>query len=184
MRLWPLKPPSQSMHQALLFGAALGILVPAVVFTSVQMLTRYDDDVETRIRAPMRQYADILAHGLATALWATDAGTVSKLVDAGMENPDVVRIVVVDENNEVVARNQRANADGTPRLRETRGIRFNNETLGQVDIELSVERVSRALWRDLVEIVIALLALIVVSIGVIWILFRRLVFLPLRAMEQ
>ena len=184
MRLWPLKPPSQSMHQALLFGAALGILVPAVVFTSVQMLTRYDDDVETRIRAPMRQYADILAHGLATALWATDAGTVSKLVDAGMENPDVVRIVVVDENNEVVARNQRANADGTPRLRETRGIRFNNETLGQVDIELSVERVSRALWRDLAEIGIALLAQIVVSIGVIWLLFRRRVILPLRALQQ
>ena len=75
MRLWPLKPSSQSMHRSLLLGAVLGILLPALVFTGIQMLTRYDEHLETRLRAPMQQYANVLVHGLATALWATDIET-------------------------------------------------------------------------------------------------------------
>ena len=102
MRLWHQKPPSQSMHRSLQLGAALGILLPAVVFTSIQMLTRYEDHLESRLRAPMQQYADMLEHALATALWATDIQTTQKLVDAGMDNPDVASITVRDEHDEVI----------------------------------------------------------------------------------
>jgi len=184
MRLWPLKPPSRSMHQALLLGAALGILLPAVVFTSIQMLTRYEDHLETRLRAPMKQYTDVLEHALATALWATDIQTTQKLVDAGMDNPDVASITVRDEHDEVIVRNQRPAADSDTLLRETRRLYFDGELVGRVDLDLSTARVVNGLWRDLALIGIALVAQISVSITIIWLLFRRRIILPLRALQQ
>ena len=184
MRLWPLKSPSQSMHQALLLGAALGILVPAVVFAAFQAFARYDDDLEARIRAPTQQYADMLARALASALWTTDFDTVQRLAKAGMENPDVLRIVVTDENGEVITRNERPARDEATRLRETRPIRFNDQVLGQVDLELSVARAAHGLWSDLSRIGLALLAQIVVSIVIIWLLLRRRLITPLKALQQ
>ncbi len=184
MRLWPLKPPSRSMHQALLLGAALGILLPAVVFTSIQMVTRYEDHLETRLRAPMKQYTDVLEHALASALWATDIQTTQKLVDAGMDNPDVASITVRDEHDEVIVRNQRPAADSDTLLRETRRLYFDGELVGRVDLDLSTARVVNGLWRDLALIGIALVAQISVSITIIWLLFRRRIILPLRALQQ
>ena len=184
MRLWQMKPPSRSLHQALLLGAALGILLPAVVFTSIQMLTRYEDHLETRLRAPMKQYTDVLEHALASALWATDIQTTQKLVDASMDNPDVVSIVVRNEDDEIIVRNQRQAADSDNLLRETRRLYFDGEPIGRVDLDLSTARVVNGLWRDLALIGIALVAQISVSITIIWLLFRRRIILPLRALQQ
>ena len=144
MRLWHQKPPSQSMHRSLQLGAALGILLPAVVFTSIQMLTRDEDHLESRLRAPMQQYADMLEHALATALWATDIQTTQKLVDASMDNPDVVSIIDRDEDDEIIVRNQRPAADSDTLLRETRRLYFDGEPVGRVD--LSTARVVNDLW--------------------------------------
>ena len=184
MRLWPLKRPSHSMHQVLLLGAALGILLPAIIFASFQMLTRYENDLETRVRAPLQQYADILSRSLATALWSMDIGTAKQLVDAVMDHPDMLSIVVANEDDAIIVRSQRSAADATQAMRETRSIRYNGEYLGQVDLELSPASVSREFWRDLSRIGIALLAQILVSIAIIWLLFRRRVIRPLHALQQ
>ena len=184
MRLWPLKPSSQSMHRSLLLGAVLGILLPALVFTGIQMLTRYDEHLETHLRAPMQQYADVLVHGLATALWATDIETTRKLVDASMENPDVVSIVVTNEKDEVIVRNQRPSAENDTLLHATRDIHFDDEQLGRVDLEFTTARVVRDLWRDLARIGVALLAQIGASIAIIWLLFRRRVIRPIKVLQQ
>ena len=184
MRLWPLKSPSKSMHQALLLGAALGILVPAVIFAAFQAFARYDDDFEARIRTPTQRYAEVLAHALASALWATDIDTVKRLAKAGMDNPDVLSIVVTGEDDEVIVRHERPMADASPRLHEIRPIRFNDQTLGQVDLELSTAHVSHGLWSELSRIGVALMAQIFVSIVVIWLLFRHRVIKPLKALQR
>jgi len=184
MRLWPLKPLSQSLHKTLLLGTILGILLPAIVIASFQMAVRYEEDLETRVRIPMQQYADVLSRGLAIALWSTDFKAATELADAAMENPDVVNIVVTNEADAVVASNRRAVPGRSPQLREMRSITYNGEHVGQLSLEFSAERVVRDIWIDLSRIGIALLAQILVSVAIVWLLFRRRVIRPLRALQN
>ena len=179
-RIWQ----ALSLRQTLLLGASLGIFLPALVLAFFHFSNTFDSEIDSRVRAPLRQYAEVLARGMALPIWTIDHAAAIELVDAVMINPDVVSITVTDELKDVLVRRQRsASADGQ-RLREVRPVFHEREQIGQVAIELSTGRVKSALWGELLRLAAALAAQVLVSFVIIFLLFERRFIAPLRALQQ
>jgi hypothetical protein len=49
-----------------------------------------------RVHAPMQQSADVLAQGMAVAIWNLDREAATQLMDTVMRNPDVSRVTVTN----------------------------------------------------------------------------------------
>lgn len=175
---------AMSLRQSLFLAAGLAILVPALVLTYVQNVSRLDAEIDTRVRAPLQQYADVLSRGLAVAIWNVDRGVANELVDAVMRNPDVVSITVMDEYKEVFVK--RVNAEVAPGnvLREERFVSYNGARVGQLAVELSSTRVRSEFWEALSKMAAALIMQVLISFAVIWWLFDRRILHPLQTLQN
>jgi diguanylate cyclase (GGDEF)-like protein/PAS domain S-box-containing protein len=173
-----------SLRQTLILGAAVGILLPALVLAYLQITSKFENDVELRVRAPMRQYADVLTRGMAVAIWNVDSNMAGELADAVMRNPDVANVAVTNEHREAFVQKQRAALADTKLLREDRDIYYNNARIGRLTVELSVARVQRELWSDLLKQAAALAAQVAISFMFIWLLFDRRMIRPLRELQE
>ncbi|MBS1227379.1 MAG: multi-sensor hybrid histidine kinase [Proteobacteria bacterium] len=175
---------SLTLRQTLLLGAGLGIFLPALVLACFHIFSTFDRELDSRVRAPLQQYADVLARGMALPIWTIDSDAAIELVDAVMSNPDVVSITVTDEFKDVLVRRQRSpNLDGR-RLREIRPIVHDGVQIGQVAVELSATRVKSALWRELLMLAGALAAQVLISFIIIFLLFERRIIGPLQVLQQ
>ncbi len=184
----PTTEPSQSaglsLRQTLFLGAGLGILLPALALGYFQIASRFENEVNLRVRAPMQQYADVLSRGVAVAIWNVDHGVANELVDAVMRNPDVVRVTVTDEYHEVFVRKQSETAPDGEILREERDIIYNGAKVGRLSVELTAARIQREFLNDLTKLAAALAAQVAISFVFIWLLFDRRMMRPLRALQE
>jgi len=78
---------SLTLRQIPLLGTGLGIFLPALVLAYFQISTPFDHDVDSRVRVPLPQYADVLARGVALPMWTLDYEATTELADAIMSNP-------------------------------------------------------------------------------------------------
>ena len=154
--LWPWS--ALSLRQTLFLGAGVGILLPALVLAYFQIASRFENEVNLRVRAPMQQYADVLSRGVAVAIWNVDRGVAGELVDAVMRNPDVLSVTVTDEYNEVFVRKQNDSTDDGSVLREVREVTFNGARVGRIAVEVTSARIERELRNDLFKLGAALAA--------------------------
>jgi len=175
---------SLTLRQTLLLGAGLGIFLPALVLACFQLSSTFDSELNLRVRAPLQQYAQVLARGMALPIWTIDSDAAAELVDAVMSNPDVVSITVTDEFKDVLVRRQRSAGVDGERLREVRTIVHDGAQIGQVAVELSAGRVKSALWRELLMLAGALAAQVLISFVIIFLLFERRIIGPLRVLQQ
>ena len=175
---------SLTLRQTLLLGAGLGIFLPALVLAGFQISSTFDNELNSRVRAPLQQYAEVLARAMALPIWTIDSEAASELVDAVMSNPDVVSITVTDEFRDVVVRRQRSVLLESERLREVRTIVHDGAQIGQVAVEVSAARVKSALWSELLKLVSALAAQVLISFIILFLLFERRIIGPLRALQQ
>ncbi len=173
-----------SLRQTLFLAASLAILVPALVLAYVQNVSRLDAEIDSRVRAPQQQYADVLSRGLAVAIWNVDRGVATELVEAVMRNPDVVSITVTDEYKEVFVRRVNAEVAPTHVLREERFVSFNGARVGKLAVEISSTRVRNEFWDALSKMAAALLMQVLISFAVIWWLFDRRIMRPLQTLQQ
>lgn len=172
-----------SLRQTLLLGAGLGILLPALVLSYVQLVTKYAEDVNLRVRAPMVQYADVLARGMAVAIWNVDRSVGNELMESVMRNPDVARITVLDDNKEVFLRRQADSADGEL-ISEEREVVYNGARVGKLVVHMSVERVRRDFWAGQMQQAVAIAAQVLFSFVLIWVLLERRMFNPLLRLRE
>ena len=162
---WPWK--LLSLRQTLLLGAGLGIFLPALVLAGLHLSITFNNELDSRVRAPLQQSAEVLARGMALPIWTIDQQAATQLADAVMSNPDVVSITVTDEFKDVVVRRQRSMLLGSERLRAVRPIVHDQAQIGQVAVELSASRVKSALWNELFTLAGALAAQVLVSFVII-----------------
>jgi signal transduction histidine kinase len=181
---WSLFPRSSSLRPTLFLGAGLGILLPALVLGYVQLTTKFTDDVQLRVRAPMQQSADVLSQGMAVAIWNVDREVAARLMDAVMRNTDVSSITVTDEYQNTFANQQNPKTDATSTLREEREITYNGAPIGHLVLEFSPARVERERWGELLTLACALLAQVTISFLFIWRLFDRRMLRPLQELQQ
>ena len=171
------------LRQTLFLGAGLGILLPALVLAFFQITSKLDSEIDLRVRAPMQQYAEVLSHGLAPAIWNVDQGAGAELIDAVMRNPDVVRISVTDEYKQSFAYRERAGAAEGDLLHDNRDILHNGTRVGHLVLELSTARVKGELQGDLTKVALALVAQVAISFVLIWLLFDRRMVRPLQTLQ-
>ena len=172
-----------SVRQTLVLGAGLSILVPALVLAYFQIANRLDKDVELRVSIPMQQYADVLARGVAVAIWNLDRGVATELVDAVMRNPDVARVTVSDEYKEVFVKRQVEGMEEGDILREERAVTYSGKRVGHLVVEMTTTRVKREFIGDLSKLGLALLAQVVTSFIFILVLLERRMIRPLRELQ-
>ncbi|WP_168224826.1 ATP-binding protein [Rhodoferax aquaticus] len=183
LQTWQKRWAALSLRQTLFLGASLGILLPALVLGYFQIVSRYENAVDLRVRAPMEQYADVLSRGMAVAMWNVDKGVADELVDAVMRNPDVVSVRVVDENQEIfVFKRNEGQVDGQM-LKESREVVYNGARVGQLTVELTAARVEREFKSDILKLAQGLLAQVAVSFLFIWWLFNRRMMRPLQELQ-
>ena len=68
----PFEVPHVSLRQTLFLGAALGILLPALVFAYFQILGKFENEVTVRVREPMEKYVAGLSRAMGVAVWNFD----------------------------------------------------------------------------------------------------------------
>jgi signal transduction histidine kinase len=183
-KFWSLPWSLLSLRQTLFLGAGVGILLPALVLAYFQIASRFESEVNLRVRVPMQQYAEVLSRGVAVAIWNVDRGVAGELVDAVMRNPDVVSVTVTDEYKEVFFRKQSVVASDGDVLREERDIYFNGTRVGRIAVELTSARIERELRSDLFKLGVALAAQVGISFLFIWLLFDRRLMRPLKLLQE
>ncbi len=173
-----------SLRQIMAIGIALGILLPALLFSQLFLGDRFQREIDVQVRVPMSQYSEMLAQTMSVALWNVDRAVASQTVGAVMRNPDVVRVTVTDEigNNFVdVTKPERRRGQV---LQDKRPVIFGDRVIGQIMIEVSTERVRSDLIADFLKLGVALVAQVVISFGLILLLFEYRVVRPLRVLQN
>lgn len=183
-RLWSLFARTISLRQTLFLGAGLGILLPALVLGYLQLTSKFTDDINLRLRAPMQQSADVLSQGMAVAIWNVDREVAAQLIDAVMRNPDVSSVIVTNEYQDIFASRQNAKVAPNGLLREERQIIYNGTSIGRLLLEFSSARIERERWSDLFKLACALAAQVAISFLFIWRLFDRRMMRPLRELQE
>ena len=173
-----------SVRQTLVLGAGLSILLPALLWGYFQMANRLEKDIELRVKFPMQQYADVLARGVAVAIWNLDRGVATELVDAVMRNPDVARVTVSDEYKEVFVKRQVESLDERDVLREERAVTYSGKRVGHLVVEMTTTRVRREFLADLFKLGLASLVQVVISFVFILVLLERRMIRPLRDLQS
>jgi PAS domain S-box-containing protein len=165
-------------------GAGVGILLPALLLAYYQITTKLDTEIDLRVRVPMQQYADVLASGVAVAIWNVDRAVAAELVEAVMRNPDVASVTVTDEYKEVFVRRQNPTPARSEILREERFVTYNNSRVGQLSIELTTTRIEKELRDNLMKLVAAIVAQVAISFAFIWLLFDHRIVRPLHELKE
>jgi len=180
-----------SLRLALSLGVGFGIVLPALVLGIFQISDNYQSEIALRVEAPLAQYADVLSHGEAVAIWNVDAPLGKELVNAVMRNADVARVTVYDEHHDVFVRQPTGDRVNAPTsesdshlLRGQRDIVFNGTRIGSLVIEMSTARVRAQFWRNQTQLALALLAQVCISFTLIWWLFNLRFIRPLARLER
>ena len=185
----PIKSPSPprifalSLRETLFLGAGLGIFLPALVLAFFQVSSKLASEVEVQVRAPMQQQSGVLAHSLGMAIWNVDQRAAAELVDAVMRNPDVVRVDVTDEFKQIFAAQEKPIPTVGELLTESREVMHDGVRVGHLRVELSTARIQHELFATLIRMAVALAAQVVISIGLIWLLFEQRMVRPLRKLQ-
>jgi len=159
-------------------------LLPALLLAYYQITTKLDTEIDLRVRVPMQQYADVLASGVAVAIWNVDRAVAAELVEAVMRNPDVASVTVTDEYKEVFVRRQNPTPARSEILREERFVTYNNSRVGQLSIELTTTRIEKELRDNLMKLVAAIVAQVAISFAFIWLLFDHRIVRPLHELKE
>lgn len=173
-----------SVRQTLVLGSGLSILLPALLWGYFQITSRLEKDVELRVKIPMQQYADVLARGVAVAIWNLDRGVATELVDAVMRNPDVARVTVSDEYKEVFVKRQTSSMDEGDLLREERTVTYSGKRVGHLVVEMTTTRVKREFLTDLLKLGLASLMQVAISFVFILVLLEQRMLRPLRDLQS
>lgn len=174
---------AMTVRQTLIVGTGISMLVPAVALTWMQMSKRLESELQVRVQEPMHQYADVLSRGVAVAIWNLDRGVATELVDAVMRNPDVARVTVVDEYQDVFVKRQAPSVIDADLLREERPVHYGGKRVGFLVVEMSSTRVKQEFRTDLVRIAAGLLAQLIASFLFILALVERRMIAPLREVQ-
>lgn len=156
------------------------MLLPALVLSYYQVASKWDTEIDVRVRVPMQQYSEVLSHGLAAAIWNVDKSYAEELTKAVMRNPDLVSVTVTDEYKSLFVQQEKPMPNRGSLLREEREILHNGNRVGRLELVLTTARIERDLIADLAKLAIALMAQVTISFAFIWLLFEQRMMRPLK----
>lgn len=180
-----LRPAYLSLRQTLFLGAAMGILFPALALAYFQIVNRFENEVNVRVREPLEQYVAVLSRAMVMAVWNFDEALANEMADSVMSNPDVISFVVTGQQaGEVFLQRGKPAPLSTVVLQLEREIVYSGVHIGKLVVQFSTERVRGVLIRELLEQAAALGAQVLISFLLIWFLFDRRMVRPLRQLQE
>ncbi|HXA47317.1 MAG TPA: diguanylate cyclase, partial [Burkholderiaceae bacterium] len=173
-----------SLRRIMAIGVALGIFLPAILFSQLFLGDRFQREIDLQVKVPMAQNAEILAQTMSVALWNVDRAVAVQAVRAVMRNPDVVQVTVTDETGNSYVSETAPQRRVGQLLRTQNPVLHSGRVLGQVMIEVSTERVKKDLLADFLKLGAALAAQVLISFGLVFLLFEYRVIRPLQVLQQ
>ena len=171
---------SLSLKGSIVLGTVLGILMPVLAVGPVLAVDGYQREIDARITSLLQQYCNLLAQSLSTPLWHVDVPAAESFVHSVMSNPDVIRIRVEDAALGQFMLVQKPVPSGGVLMQEIRPVLRDGATIGRVSVEMSTVHVREQFLGKLGTAGIALLMQVVISFGLLFLLFEHRLMRPLR----
>jgi len=176
---------SFSLRQIVVTAVGFGILLPAIVFGTVSLQDRLDDERHFYVETLTNQYVDILAQAAAIPLWNVDVAAVDSLADALMRNPDVVLVRVEELHQGLFA--ERGNpARLTDQRVHTvqRTVIHQGEPIGTATIAMNTRNVDARLSRDMLSAIATLAVQVLLSMVFVYLALDRRVIRPIEDIKR
>ncbi|WP_341678152.1 ATP-binding protein [Niveibacterium sp. SC-1] len=163
-----------SLRTSVLLVVAAGLLVPAILVLPFA-IDRVRHESDERIERQLDQYASILELGAREPLWSLSPQAVSPLVEALLNNPDVVSISIVDATAGPLMTIDRVRPGSKVRYVQ-RSVSYRQRDLGTVRIGMTGDSVrAEQAHRVWVLLVLTLVQLSLAAVLIFLFLRRRLV---------
>jgi signal transduction histidine kinase len=150
------------------------------------------DALHRELRACVSSDADRVAAALELPVWNLDRTQIDRVIETTLRAPEVLA-VVVEAAGRTHAMTQDAEGRHVPFdgqvsepgvLREDRDVVLGETRIGHVAVFATPRRAEARLRQTLVGHVIGAAVLALVMVGVLWLVLRRVVIAPLRALER
>ena len=171
---------SLSLKGAIVLGMGLGILLPVLVVGPVLALDTYQRELDARINSLLKQYGTMLAQSMSTPIWHVDLPTAESFVNSLMTNPDVVRVRVEDAALGSFICVEKPIPPGGTVVQDVQPVMRDGATIGRVTVEMTTTHVQQQFLGKLVTAAVALLLQVLISFGLLFLLFERRLMRPLR----
>lgn len=171
---------SLSLKAAIVLGMAFGIFLPVLAVGPVLALDNYQREIDARITSLLKQYGTMLAQSMSTPIWHVDLPTAESFVNSLMSNPDVIRVRVEDAALGPFIAVEKPAPSGGELVEEVRPVLRDGATIGRVTIVMTTTYVKQQFLGKLVTAAVALGLQVLISFGVIFLLFERRLMRPLR----
>ncbi len=147
------------------------------------------------LRAGLEESAAQLSASLSNSLWNMDMVHVGKILESAMLNRRIYGVLVRDADSKVILSGRSRDGawraavtsqpiEGAGLLSETREIRFGDRAIGSVQVFAATRFMEESLRESLINIFLRICVLNLVLVAIIALMFRRNVFLPLKAVER
>ncbi len=188
-----MKAPGQPIARTII----LSLLVATTLFLGAFGLRQYliqGDLQRQELTHRLHTTAEQLTVSLALPLWTFDLDQVERIVESTLQNPEITGIQITEASSKrlLCARfmdergimSKTAPRDVSPYLAVTREVRRGVDSLGQVEIYATTRLMEARLAQDLRRTGLAVLTLDGALVAVLYLLLRRRVISPLRAVER
>lgn len=175
---------TRSLKSAVVIGIAFGILLPALIIGPLLVLDSHQRELDARVHALLRQYASMLQQTLPDSVWHVDAQAAKSFVESVMQNPDVVRIHVVDASLGQFVLAERPERRAGRIVQETRALTWDKNLVGRVTIEMSTAQVEQQFMDNMLKVAATLLLQLLISFVLLLYLFERRLLRPLLRLRQ
>jgi len=169
-----------SLKGAIVLGMALGILLPVLAVGPVLALDSYQREIDARITSLLKQYGNMLAQSMSTPIWHVDLPAAESFVNSLMSNPDVVRVRVEDAALGPFIVAEKPIPAGGKLVQEVHPVLRDGATIGRVTIDMTTTFVQQQFMGKLVTAAVALFLQVLISFGLLFLLFEHRLMRPLR----
>jgi signal transduction histidine kinase len=185
--------PRRGRSVAAVVSIALLAVTPVILTARVAIL--YLSTRETlwaELRAQVTADADRVATALELPVWNIDRAQIDRVIETTLRAPELLAVVVEaagrthaltrDAAGGAVAFDGNVSEAGA--LREDRDVVLGSSRIGHVSVYATSRHAEARLRRALVGHVVGACAIAVVMVGMLWLFLRRVVIVPLRALER
>lgn len=171
---------SSSLRTSILLFVAIGLMLPALLALPL-LYSNYRSETQRRIDLQLAQYANVLALGAREPLWNLSADAVRPLVEAVLNDPDVVSVQIVDRTAGALIDIDRSRK-GAEVTRSERPVSYKERDLGVVRVGMTGDSVRAQQTAQMTAIMVITVAQLGSAAALIFVLLRRRLVKPLETL--
>jgi len=160
------------------------IIVPAVIVGAVEILVRFQSEINIRSEEEAQALVEVLKEGLNPPLWSFIPENAQDLIDGVSLNDAVNRITVLDALGDIFVEYQRNEYIPEPNaVTLSNDVIRDEKVIGSIYLEYSLEPARQVAWDDTKQVLIITSAQVLFSLTVILFVINRRVATPLNNLK-